>query len=202
MGSGNTCGNNVDYALRMVDGVVRKDTRKHTITFKMQLFQSQPPNIPLDWYVFDAIYRYVLSLGYTCTASVFDLPSLEFLLKYEIPFVKIACRPDLYYLIGHIPRGIRVVVSTPHYPYHRDLVYKEGVTVMVCVPSYPAHVNDYPERDGLFQCLYISDHTIGLNLWYTYQPLMWEKHLVLEYDDRNPDAGPFASTPEELGRVL
>ena len=201
MGSGNTCGNSVGYALRMVDEVVRKDTRKHTIVFKMQLFQSQLPNVPLSGYVFDAVYRYVLSLGYDCTASVFDLPSLEFLLRYDVPFVKIACRPDLYYLIGHIPRGVGVVVSTPYYPYHEDLVYKEGVTKMVCVPSYPARLSDYPHHDGLFECLHISDHTVGLDLWHTFKPLMWEKHLRLS-DSTGPDAGPFAVTPEELEDIL
>jgi sialic acid synthase SpsE len=48
----------------------------------------------------------------------------------------------------------------------------------------------------------MSDHTVGLELWNKYHPTVWEKHVCLEHNDTNPDAGAFAITPEELKEVL
>jgi hypothetical protein len=61
--------------------------------------------------VFEYAYYYARDKGYKTTASVFDEFSLYCLLKYNIPFVKIANRPDLYWLAGEVPRKIPVYMS-------------------------------------------------------------------------------------------
>ncbi len=41
------------------------------------------------------------------TASVFDLNSLKFLLKFDVPFIKVSCNKDKYNLVDHIPRALK-----------------------------------------------------------------------------------------------
>ena len=148
--------------------------------------------------------------GYHLTSSVFDKESLRVLLKYDydswpLPFIKIACRPDLYWLIGEIPRKIPVYVSGQHdHPgintgFRGKVYYPDGKDIfMACVPEYPAELSKYQNRCHLW----ISDHTVGWDLYKKYEPDILEKHVCLEHNDTNPDAGAFAVTPEELEYVL
>jgi len=195
MGSGNTCRNDRAEVERMIDAVVGADSCEHDVVFKWQLFAVEPPNIPLARHVFDHAYHYALMYGYETTASVFDDGSLEFLLEYEVPFVKIACRPTKYSLIRKCPAPVYVSVSRP------DILDDEpNVTRLMCVPKYPATVEEY---ESVFPDLrHVSDHTPG---WYLYQrvrPEIIEKHFVHERRATNPDAGVFAVMPHELAEVL
>jgi sialic acid synthase SpsE len=193
LGSGNTCKNDIDIARRMIDEVAAIDTKKHEVVFKMQLFEEAPPNVPLDKGVYWAAMKHAQAKGYRMTASVFDLTSLNFLLRYDIPFVKIACRPELYWLIGEVPRKVPVYVSVPAASLVEIL--ESNVTKLICVPHYPAKIEDYPSVPQF------SDHTVGLDLYHFAQPKIWEKHLKLP-DSTGPDAGPFAITPDELKEIL
>jgi sialic acid synthase SpsE len=200
-GSGNTCRNNADYACKMIDAVKAIDSGKHEIIIKWQLFESAPPNIPLDWDVFDEAYAHARKHGYKTTASVFDTYSLEYLLAFDIPFVKIPCRPNLYWLIGEVPRKIPLYVSI-EYGTNGDLINFDKMIglnseILYCVPKYPALFEDYDPMD-----LNISDHTVGLDLWNWGPHDIWEKHFVLERTTDNPDSGPFAVTPSELSEIM
>ena len=93
-GSGNTCRNDKAIVREMIDAITAVNTGKHEITLKWQLFESAPPNVPLDRDIFDYAYDYAYG-QYKTTASVFDGSSLEFLREYDTPFIKIANRPDL-----------------------------------------------------------------------------------------------------------
>jgi len=64
------------------------------------------------------------------------------------------------------------------------------------VSKYPSSIDDYSDNAP-----FISDHTIGLELWHRNKPLIWEKHYKLP-DSTGLDAGPFAITPDELKEVL
>jgi sialic acid synthase SpsE len=201
-GSGNTCRNEPDIVRAMINTIAIIDTGKHEIVFKWQLFNKAPPNIPLTRTIFSFAHSYAASKGYKTTASVFDKSSLRYLLAFDIPFVKIANRPDLYWLRGEIPRRFPIYTSMsldtwPDYKYNtwadRNLC---------CISKYPAKVQDYEAFDYYDLGQGISDHTVGLDLWYKYQPVIWEKHLVFEHDKDNPDAGPFAVTPGELKEIL
>lgn len=210
IGSGKSL-NNVSRAVDMMYRVGEMDVGKHKIVFKAQLFQEAPPNVPLAHEHFDCLYRYAERLGYPMTASVFDKESLAFLLRYRIPFVKIACRPDLYWLIAEVPRKIPVYVSYDSKGNH-DLVHNEwehisDVEYFACVRKYPASVSDYSnlirETDGNYdyeRC--ISDHTAGWELLRTYRPEAFEKHLCPQREADNPDSGPFSVTVEDLREVI
>jgi sialic acid synthase SpsE len=190
LGSGSTCRNNILYGQHMIDKIAEVDNKKHEIVLKMQLFRDQPPNEHLKKNVFAAMYIYAERLGYKMTASVFDLESLKFLLTFkDLPFIKIACRPDLYWLIGEIPRKIPVYVSCDDastVPQH------ENIIELFCVPDYPADIKDYNDVLCEVDEDAVSDHSPGIDLIKEHHNLIsiWEKHFKLE-DSTGPDAGPF-----------
>jgi hypothetical protein len=98
IGSGNTCQNDPEIARRMIAAVAAVDTKKHEVIFKAQLFQYEPPNIPMNALTYDKINIICNDYGYDLTASVFNLESLKFLLSYNPRFIKIANRRSLDWL--------------------------------------------------------------------------------------------------------
>jgi sialic acid synthase SpsE len=199
--SANTHKNNWNYLKRMLDELNAVDTGKHAVVIKHQLFKKAGDNIPLKHGLFDAAYRHAEKLGYRTTSSVFDSESLEFLLKYKIPFVKIANNRSLDYLIKEVPRGIPVIVSVDDHKLVGEFDY-EPDTHMFCVSNYPATIKDYEDRFSAFY-LYqaISDHTTNFDLYKKHNPQIIEWHYKLE-DSTGLDAGAFARTPEQLREVL
>lgn len=208
-GSATTCKNDQQYVKRMIDELKEVDTGKHRIVIKWQLFLNIPPVPPLSWAAFDYAYHHAKKRGYETTASVFDLPSLKYLLGYEIPFVKIANRPERRWLIGEIPRRVPVYASfssvqNDFYEWEPSWRIDQP---MWCVSKYPAVVADYDKMfvDSRTPILMaysaISDHTTDFELYYKYEPEIIEWHYKLK-DSTGPDAGPFARTPEQLAGVL
>jgi len=212
-GSGNTCKNDRTIVRRMIEEVVRVDTHKHKVVFKWQLFTSAPPNEPLNLEVFYEAHDLAREAGYECTASVFDKESLAELLAVPVPFVKIACRPALYPLIGEVPRRIPVWVSVrdPEKPppeYLDDLVIP-----ILCQAQYPANYSFYKRRLNISPWVPgVSDHTVGFEVLKLLVSLKkkfcvppnsysWEKHYKLP-DSTGPDAGPFAVTAEDLKEIM
>jgi sialic acid synthase SpsE len=212
MGSGNTCRNSIDYAKRMIDTVAAIDSHKHSVILKWQLEEVSPPGqLKLDREVFRVAYEYAKEKGYQTTSSVFDKSSLYFLLTFDIPFVKIACRSDLYWLIGEIPPEIWTLASTIDWPIIWETrPYGAGITWMQCVPKYPAQMEDYRvmywDANSNTKWQAFSDHTEGLGLWKEINKdivdIIWEKHFVLERSPDNPDSGVFALTPDQLAEVI
>ena len=200
-GSGNTCQNDFTIIRRMIDELKEVDTGKHEVVIKWQLFTDCPPNEPLHRRVFNYACAYAYKKGYQTTASVFDADSLQFLLTYDIPFVKIANRPDLYWLAGEVPENIPVYYSVGDRFVEQDL--GEGQDeILYCVSKYPATVSDYEDTfpaGGL--CYAISDHTTDFTLYHKYKPSIYECHYKLN-DSTGPDSGDFARTPEQLREVL
>lgn len=192
MGGGNTCENSCITAEMMIKEVFKADSGKHDIVLKWQLFKDAPPNKPLDRDVFDHAYHFAKNYGYETTASVFDEDSLDFLMGYDIPFVKIACRPELYYLAYESDVPVYISVSD------NDIEPACDVK-LACVREYPATVEQYANFKSL---KYISDHTVGWDLYRKYQPEILEKHFVHFRNLGNPDAGPFAVTGKELLEIM
>lgn len=136
-----------------------------------------------EW--FDFAYNVAKENGIEVTASVFDKSSLDFLLTYDVPFIKIACQTKKYAfrenteaLIKDIPQGKRVVLSV-----ESDRIGLRDcrtLALLCCVPEYPAQENTYCERFS-FEALScgISDHTIGLDLYKRFKPAIFEKHFCL-----------------------
>jgi len=207
--SANTHKNNEKIIKFMIDLVKKMDSGKHEIIFKGQLFKEAPPNIPTDPWIFQYMHEYAMYNGYKCTSSVFDKESLEILLDYEIPFIKIPCRAKVYNLIGYIPRKIPCYISMNpkvigEYFKKAKQLYDNNPEdkLLFCIPRYPAPIEEYITYYNNYLYNGISDHTIGLELWYKYKPPIWEKHYVLEHDKNNPDGGTFAITPKELEEIL
>jgi len=209
-GSANTHKNNWNYLKRMIDELKAVDTGKHEVIIKHQLFKEAGANIPLDHDLFRRAYDYADLLGYRTTSSVFDEDSLDFLLQFDVPMVKIANRRDLDYLIGEVPRRIPVYVSfgNADTSYLKQILYQGNIYSLLCVSQYPATMEDYEEtfnnllRNTSEYKYGISDHTTNFGLWYRYQPQIVEWHYVLEHDPGNLDGGSFARTPEQLREVL
>jgi sialic acid synthase SpsE len=136
------------------------------------------------------------------TSSVFDLYSLQFLLKhYDIPFVKIANNRSLDWLIGHVPRRIPVYVSIDEKNYKDAPAISSSIQRLTCVSKYPCKASDYKYMmirltEG------ISDHTTNWDLYNKYKPEIYECHYVLEHDPNNLDGGLFARTIDQLKEVL
>ena len=220
-GSGATSKNDVTIVRRMIDELAAVDTGKHTVVIKWQLFTDCPPNIPLQLDVFDYAYNYAKGKGYQTTASVFDMDSLQFLLTYDIPFIKLANRPDLYWLAGEVPRKIPVYASVGGGHGRAIVLYGQEVldenidVLLSCVSEYPATVEEYekwftfdggdvkfpPGFSGGHALYYVSDHTTDFTLYHKYKPSIYECHYKLN-DSTGPDAGPFARTPDQLKEIL
>jgi len=182
----------------MIDELKAVDTGKHEIVIKWQLFNDCPPNEPLDRTLFVYAYEYAKKLGYQTTASVFDRSSLDYLLTFDIPFVKIANRPDLYWLAGEVPRKVPVIRSVRW----GTARVSEKEKILCCISEYPATRSDYVANFTVEALSHgISDHTTTFDLWHDYQPDIIEWHYKLE-DSTGPDAGEFARTPKQLEGIL
>lgn len=198
-GSGNSCLNQLVEAQRMIDALARIDHQRKCI-IKWQLFEKCGDNVPLQRSIFAKAYTYAWEIyGYETTASVFDKPSLDFLMRFDVPFVKIANNEKYYPLIQMVPEGIEIIksVGSPE-------GFKDNCTFLCCVSEYPATIKQYEKVFKKAQLKRgISDHTEGLDLYKKYLPEIWEKHFVLERGiPTNPDSGPFAILPEELMEIL
>jgi len=200
-GSGNTCKNDIKYVERMIDELKAVDTGKHEIIIKWQLFTHAPPNERLGLVVFEHAYNYAAEKGYKTTASVFDKRSLWFLLSFDVPFVKIANRPDLYWLAGEVPRRIPVYVSG-NADFYAEFKWQNGDIPLACISDYPATALQYYDQFGaMLSRGHISDHTTCFQLWHEWQPTTIEWHYKLA-DSTGLDAGDFARTPAQLEGIL
>lgn len=208
-GSANTHKNSKDYIKRMHDELKAIDTGKHEIIIKHQLFKQAGQNIPLTHECFDYAYQYGTSLGYKVTSSVFDKESLDFLLQYDIPFIKIANNRKLDWLVGEIPRKIPICISVGEddsvikcFNFDKFAVPLHGDMKLYCVSNYPAIYNDYIKTFSPNQLRRgISDHTSHFSLFKNFEPEIIEWHYGLQ-DSTGLDAGAFMRTPEMLAEVL
>lgn len=119
-GSGDTCKNDKNQIKEMIDQLSIYDEERKAV-IKWQLFKNLSHVQSLDNESFEYAYKYAKDLGFKTTASIFDKESLEFLLKYDVPFIKIACQTNLYdfrkatyAFIKDIPINIPLVVSVEY----------------------------------------------------------------------------------------
>ena len=201
-GSGETCKNDRTYVRKMIDALALHDTGRGRVVIKWQLFTKVPaPVPPLAHETFDFAYTYAKGMGYETTASVFDMVSLDFLSRYDVPFIKVACRRKRYWLLKHIRKYVTPMVSidTPQIlpVLWEKYRYTEPLVHLCCVPEYPANPTVYETMFGGNLYYSISDHSPDTRLYEKYQPWYYERHYKLE-DSTGLDAGEFASTPQQL----
>jgi sialic acid synthase SpsE len=208
MGSGNSCDNHFSTIKEMIDSIAEID-KDRKIILKWQLFKEAGKNVPLDHDSFRQAYEYAKYKGFKTTASVFDKESLDFLLTFDIPFVKIANNEKYYYLVNEIPRGIIAIISADFYDLKKfPISFRDFFNnlFMHCVPKYPAEMEDYIKTQKglphLFLTAGISDHTTNWDLYRKYKPKIYECHYVLKHNKNNLDGGLFARTPEMLEEII
>ena len=197
-GSGNSCHNDWEYVKKMITGIASIDTHLNgDVIFKWQLFEKSGNNIPLQRSLFAKARELAWGFGYETTASVFDVVSLDFLLKFEVPFIKIANHKKSYEMLSMIPDGIRIIKSVGDSE-------SFGEDCMACVSKYPAKKLEYEKIFKEEQLKKgISDHTTNWDLYNKYQPELFEKHFVLKHDLKNNlDGGLFSATPEQWKEIL
>ena len=155
-----------------------------------------------------------------CFSSPFDLTSVDFLSKLDMPAYKIAS-----YEINDIPM-IRKIAAL-HKPmifatgiaYPEDIALaldtcraqgNEDIILLKCVSTYPTPYEDVnlriiPTLAGTYDCITgISDHTMGSIVSAGAVALgakMVEKHLTLRRADGGPD-GAFSMEPEEFAAMV
>ena len=159
-------------------------------------------------------------LGLECFSSPFDLTSVDFLSKLDVPAYKIAS-----YEINDIPM-IRKIAAL-HKPmifatgiaYPEDIALaldtckaegNEDIILLKCVSSYPTPYEDVnlrviPTLAKTYDCIAgISDHTMGSIVSAGAVALgakMVEKHLTLRRADGGPD-GAFSMETEEFATMV
>ena len=159
-------------------------------------------------------------LGLECFSSPFDLTSVDFLSKLDVPAYKIAS-----YEINDIPM-IRKIAAL-----HKPMIFATGIAypddialaldtckaegnedilLLKCVSSYPTPYEDVnlrviPTLAKTYDCIAgISDHTMGSIVSAGAVALgakMVEKHLTLRRADGGPD-GAFSMEPEEFAAMV
>lgn len=204
IGSGNTHKNDWKYLKRMLDELKEVDTGKHEIIIKHQLFIKAGDNIPLKHEIFEKAYDYAKKLGYKTTSSIFDKESLDFLLQFDVNFIKIANNRKLDWLVGEIPRKIPLFISYGNVV-ELEIAKNYNAKKLLCVSKYPATLENYEKAFNLeyyMLCGYgISDHTTNFDLFNKYKPETLEIHYKLE-NSTGLDAGEFAKTPKQLSEIL
>lgn len=208
--SANTHRNDEKYYKHMINELAKVDTRKHNVVLKWQLWAGKlGENKTPDSHLFYEMAWWAWEkYEYKTTASIFDISALGFLdhlqdkmndsqVGYKLPFIKIANRRELDWLVGEIPRKYKIYKSVGDmFQYDNEMFTFRLAIPLYCVSEYPAPVRKYPDYVKT-----ISDHTVGLNLWLRNRPHIWEKHYKLS-DSAGLDAGDFAITPEELKEIL
>lgn len=96
-------------------------------------------------YEYDEIDRYCKKKNILWTASVWDEKSLEFLMKYYVPFLKVpsACLTDLELLKKVVQKGVPVILSIGMSSMDEvekavQILGGTELTIMHCNSSYPA----------------------------------------------------------------
>ena len=207
-GFGAQCKNDIRIVRDMIFAIKEIDTGKHEIIFKWQLFEQKtiPNLIPLSHEIFDGAYNIAKKLGYETTSSVFDEESLDFLLTFNVPWIKIAARPDLYKSILPLIKKIPVVVSVGESEcwFNKNLQQSNIICYLHCVPNYPAKIEEYEFLWNNAELNFsISDHTIGFDLYKKYKPTWWEKHYLLKKEPiDDPYGNDWYATPKELKEIL
>ncbi len=105
--------------------------------------------IEFSKFEYDEINKYCKELGIKWTASVWDVDSLNFIMQYDIPFIKIpsACITDLK-LINEISKyNIPVIMSTgmstiEEIDIAEKILSSNELIIMSCTSTYPTEDNE------------------------------------------------------------
>jgi sialic acid synthase SpsE len=203
MQDGMMCKNSKSVVKDMIDAAINNISSNINLIFKWQLYtkiKTYVEIIPLKHEIFEFAYQYAALLGYKTTASVFDQESLNYLQKFNVPFIKIACKTDLYDFrknMWSLDGNFKTVISVEN---KNDFATMAASgSLLCCIPKYPAMISEYESEFGELLYYGISDHTVGLDLYNKYMPVLYEKHFYMDgLDSWDKD---WAIKPEELQKL-
>ena len=204
--SANTHQNDPVLMRELIEAV--PETVRHKVLLKTQYWTKPiPPNERTTMRGLLQFINAAKSRGYAVGTSVFDEEAVKDItltgLACRLDFVKLPCRVGTYWLADFVPRATKVYASA--------IDQKHGQTFradywLYCVPEYPADVSAYSQISNQLDYFHgVSDHSIGGLVWKAARKnrlAVYECHYVLERSDTNPDAGPFAKTPDDLREMF
>jgi len=174
--------------------------------------------MPWDWH--KPIMDRAKQVGVKCFSSPFDSESLEFLLRLDVPFIKIASHEciDIPLISKAAASGKPLIISTGMATISEifDAVNTarshgcQSLTLLKCTTSYPASPTDcniltIPHMRDLFQCeVGLSDHTLGIGTAIAavaHGASFVEKHFTLDRSLGGPDST-FSLEPAEFQRLV
>jgi len=146
---------------------------------------------------YDEIDRYCKDNQILWTASVWDVDSLDFILQYDVPFIKIpsACITDLELLTRVKGANKPVIISTGMSTEQEiekavNILDNVDLTIMHCNSSYPANDNELDlrvictlKKKFLWHKIGYSSHDLGIGACIVAKVLgaeVIEKHITLD----------------------
>lgn len=205
LGGGDVCQNNKEYITQLIDSISMVDTDRVCV-IKWQMFISIPDKTPLKRDLFHYAYYYARDLGFETTASFFDGDSLDFIMRYNVPFIKIASQEYLRSYRSDIFKAqtvnndkiIRKAVVASRTPWSQPM---DCDMLMCCIQEYPASAYKYESLFSTDQLRAgISDHTDSIELYKKYTPKVYEKHYTLDNVSNKPRE--YALRPDGLKELL
>jgi len=180
LGNGDAHHNDRDCIAETIDSIA--DITKDVI-LKFQLFGSFGGKMQMRPDIWDYAYNYCDRAGFRVTASVFDGDSYDLLLRYSVPFIKVANKDYLRRMFAPNPDYLFSVDNSPRFVGYHFL----GCKVLCCISNYPATAAQYEAVFDDWQLVKgISDHTGTCELFAKYQPAIYEAHYILKkYDDKD-----------------
>ncbi|MBQ3544339.1 MAG: pseudaminic acid synthase [Lachnospiraceae bacterium] len=173
---------------------------------------------PWEWH--KELKEYAESLGLEFFSSPFDLTSIDFLEKLNVPAYKVASFEinDIPFIRKIAKTGKPIIISTG-IAYLEDIdlamrVCKEegnnNVILLKCVSAYPTpfeqmNLNVIPNMKNTFDCLVgLSDHSLGSETAIASVALgakVIEKHFTLSREDGGVDSA-FSMEPSEFKNMV
>ena len=169
---------------------------------------------PWEWH--EEIFKYAKSLGLIAFSSPFDVSSVEFLEKLEVPCYKIASFENTdWELLEAVASTQKPIVmsagmaSLSELSSSIDFLRSKGtseIVILKCTSSYPAQAKDanlktIPEMRKIFDTeIGLSDHTLGIGVSIAAVALgatVIEKHLTLSRKNGFVDSK-FSLEPNEF----
>ena len=217
IGNGNSHFNDIQIIKKSIDVVseLQDETDKIQFFLKTQIWSDKNTLVSKElksttWEIFDKAYEYAFHKDIGFTSSVFDEESRNRLIcEYDVPFIKIACRPSLYDLI--LDDCVKYLVSVSNWNDYYRILECDHVP-LICVPKYPATPTDYIiriERMEDFDILDpgligLSDHTCDWGIYNKYPATWYECHFSI---DRNMIIDPiggnsFVREPKDIEEIL
>lgn len=192
---------------------------KKNIWYKKNLYDLyKQAQTPKSWH--KIIFNYCKKIKILCFTSVFDLPTLKFLKKFNLPAYKIASFENNHIpLISEIAKQKKPIIISTGMCSLKDIknIYQvlkknkcKNFAFLKCTSSYPTNpkesnisaINELREK---FKCnIGLSDHTQGIGAAIasiSFGSTIIEKHIVLKKNDKSLDEK-FSLDPKDFKTMV